>query len=151
MKDRSIHLIDVENLAGFSSLMEAAGVWVGDEYRRVVSVQHGDQVVVAASHRNAFAAAAAFPGARLLVKSGKDGADLKLLEVLTSENLDQRFSSIFLGSGDGIFANEAARHAALGVTVAGVSLPGHASTALQMACQRTIYFGGAAFMLGKAS
>lgn len=142
MNNRGIHLIDVENLAGHSALTFASARWAAESYEQQVEIGVGDQVVVAASHRNAFAAQAAFPGARLLLGSGPDGADLELVEVMRMESLATRFDRLIIGSGDGIFAAEAARLAAH-MHVASVGLPGHVALRLRMACHATMYLGSA--------
>lgn len=140
MNNRGIHLIDIENLAGHSALTSASARWAAENYRNEVDFEDGDIVVVAASHRNAFAAAAAFPGARLLLGSGPDGADRRLLEVMREESLEVRFDRLIIGSGDGIFSSEAARLAAH-MHVTAVGLPGHVSPRLRMASHITLYLG----------
>ncbi|MGO4103381.1 hypothetical protein AB4Y63_05465 [Leifsonia sp. YAF41] len=140
MNNRGIHLIDIENLAGHSALTPASARWAAAGYRKEAELHRGDLVIIATSHRNAFAAAAAFPAARLLLGSGPDGADKKLLEVMREEALNVRFDRLVIGSGDGIFSFEAARLAAH-MHVAAVGLPGHVAPRLRMACHATRYFG----------
>ena len=43
-------------------------------------------------------------GARHLWRSGPDGADRALLDVLENERVDERFERVTICSGDGIFA-----------------------------------------------
>ena len=62
-------------------------------------------------------AALGWPHARYRVRSGPDGADLALLDVLRHENVAQRFTHVAIGSGDHLFAEEAAHLAAHGVWV----------------------------------
>ena len=140
MNNRGIHLIDIENLAGHSALTPASARWAAAGYRHEAELNGGDIVIIAASHRNAFAAAAAFPAARLLLGSGPDGADKKLLEVMREEALDLRFARLVIGSGDGIFSVEAARLAGH-MHVSAVGLPGHVAARLRMACHTTLYLG----------
>src|SRR5205085_5563087 len=47
------------------------------------------------------------PHARYRVRSGPDGADLELLDVIWHEDVATRFSHIVIGSGDGTFVNAA--------------------------------------------
>jgi hypothetical protein len=80
-----------------------------------------DQVEVASSHLTLLNAALGWPDARYRVRSGPDGADLALLDVLWHENVAQRFTHVAIGSGDHLFAEEAAHLAAQGVWVTVVS------------------------------
>ena len=52
-----------------------------------------------------------------MLREGHDGADLALENVLSSENVEERFSEVVIVSGDGLFANQAARLRSLGVRV----------------------------------
>ena len=80
----------------------------------------------------------AFPGARHLWRSGHDGADLALLDVLENERVDQRFGRVTLCSGDGIFAASAARLAGAGVNVTVVALKGHLAAQLVLAAHNIV-------------
>ena len=71
--------------------------------------------------------------ARRLVGSGPDGADLKLLEVLANESVSERYKTVVIGSGDGIFAEPAAKLAAQGVQVIALCGTGHLSKKLELA------------------
>ena len=73
-----------------------------------------DQVEVASSHLTLVNAAL---GCHYRVRSGPDGADLALLDILRHENVAQRFTHVAIGSGDHRFAEDATRLAALGVWV----------------------------------
>lgn len=119
---RTVHLVDVENLAGASHVDVSLSRAIADLYAHAADLQPGDQVVVASSHHNAsstwFGWGAA---ARRLVRSGADGADLALLDVIDSERLTERFAHIVIGSGDGIFAEAAARLRAAGANVTVIS------------------------------
>lgn len=113
---RAIHLIDIENLAGearpsleFAEKLRAA-------YEAQVGIGPDDHVIVACNHGAALAVGLAFRGSRLLVRSGPNGADCALLEVLTCENVVGRFESVVVASGDGIFADEVALLSAAGAT-----------------------------------
>lgn len=102
---RALHLVDLENLAGWGAvdvdrLADLAGVLY-----RLGGVRHGDHVVVAANPRQLVAASGAFPGARLLVGRGADGADLALLEGRTALEVVRRYDRLVVMSGDHIFAD----------------------------------------------
>ena len=79
-----------------------------------------DQVEIASSHLTLVNAALGWPHARYRVRSGPDGADLELLDVLRRENVASRFTHVAIGSGDRLFAG-AAHLAAQGVWVTVVS------------------------------
>jgi hypothetical protein len=117
--ERGLHLIDIENLAGasmpsLSQVREVQGLYAGH-----LTLGALDQVVVASSHLTLLNAALGWPHARYRVRSGPDGADLELLDVLRYENIAARFTHVTIGSGDGIFsfAAEALINAGLRVTV----------------------------------
>jgi hypothetical protein len=67
------------------------------------------------------------------VRSGPNGADLALLEVLEREEVEGRSSRVVIGSGDGIFAEAAARLQAGGVDVTVVTRAQSLSRRLRLA------------------
>ena len=73
-----------------------------------------DQVEIASSHLTLVNAAIGWPHAHYRVRSGPNGADLALLDVLRYENVPTRFTHVAIGSGDGVFAEEVAGLAAAG-------------------------------------
>src|ERR1700749_3471598 len=88
--DRTLHVVDVENLAGAAipSLYLVSEVQI----RYVARLGFGadDHVVLATSHLGLLNAGLGWPHARHLVRSGKDGADLELIDVLEHENVATR-------------------------------------------------------------
>ena len=98
--------------------------------RQVVPGFDDAQHIVACSHHAAPTVAFAFPSARHLWRSGPNGADLALLDVLENERVDERFERVTICSGDGIFAASAAWLAGADVDVTVVSLPGHLAARL---------------------
>jgi hypothetical protein len=100
---RTLHLVDLENLAGMATLTEAAARSTAANYLRAAGHKAGDLLVVAVSHRNGFVAGVAFPGATIRWRSGRNGADLALLDSLQEFDL-QRFDRVTVGSGDGVFS-----------------------------------------------
>lgn len=118
---RRLHLVDIENLAGealpsLTQVRQALSL-----YTQCVAFGVMDQVEVASSHLTLVNAALGWPQAHYRVRSGPDGADLALLDILRHENVAQRFTHVAIGSGDYLFAEDAARLAALGVWVTVVS------------------------------
>jgi len=118
---RTLHLIDVENLAG--QALPAIGEIrkLRDRYDGQVGIASTDLVVIACSHKALLSVALGWPGVRYRVRSGPDGADLELLDVLDHERVTERFRRIVIASGDGRFAESTARLAALGCHVTIVS------------------------------
>jgi hypothetical protein len=128
---RELILIDIENLTGTCEEVEIAKAAL----RLVLPGFDDAQRIVACSHHAAPTVAFGFLGARHLWRSGPDGADLALLDVLENERVDERFERVTTCSGDGIFAASAARLAEAQVEVTVVSLPGHLATRLQLAAR----------------
>src|SRR5688572_29137160 len=100
---RTIHLVDIENLIGGTTFDATTAAVVQREYGRVAGWSPDDHVVVASSHFSAPGVWFGWSGGRRLVRSGADGADLALMNVMAQENLPARFDRVVLGSGDGIF------------------------------------------------
>lgn len=135
---RHLVLVDAENLAGCAvpSTCEAAASRAA---LMAVLVDLDDSyVVVACNHLAAPAVSWAWPRARLLWRSGRDGADLALLEVLASEKVSDRFDRVTVCSGDHLFAEPVAALGAQGVKTTVVGLAGHISSALRLAAMCTI-------------
>jgi hypothetical protein len=136
---RAMHLIDIENLTGSALPSLADAAHVRAIYRKHVGVGPSDHVVVACSHLAFENAGYGWSDARHLVRSGSDGADSELLDVLYLENVAVRFDHVVIGSGDGIFAAAAAHLASRGCHVRVVSRHGHLSTRLRLAAHEVIY------------
>ena len=66
-----------------------------------------DQVVMASSRLGFLNAALGWPHARYRVRSGPNGADHELLDVLEHEDVAARFSHVVIGSGDWRFSRAA--------------------------------------------
>ncbi len=134
-RGRTLHLIDIENLTGTASPTAEEVRDCRDLYESAF-VGVSDLVVVACSHHAVHAVAWEWPEARLLLRSGANGADLALLEVIASEDVARRFGFVHVASGDGIFASAVASLGAAGVTVTVVSRPESLSAALRLASHR---------------
>jgi hypothetical protein len=119
--DRALHVVDIENLAGTAMLTLGRVTEVQGQYLASLRFGTDDQVVLAASHLGLLNTGLGWPHARYRVRSGKDGADLELLDVLEHENVATRFSRVVIGSGDGGFTDAAAGLAAHGIHVTVVS------------------------------
>ncbi len=136
---RTLHLVDIENLAGAAlpsrdQVTEVQGLYVAR-----LSFGADDQVVMAASHLAFLNAALGWPSARYRVRSGPNGADLELLDVLQHEDVAERFTHVVIGSGDGLFSQAAASLAARDVWVTVVSRRDSLSGALRRVARDVIY------------
>ena len=136
---RRLHLVDIENLAGealptLSQVRQAQG-----RYASCLTFGAMDQVEVASSRLALLNAALGWPHAHYRVRSGPDGADLALLDVVQHENVASRFTHVVIGSGDHLFTEAAAHLAAQGVWVTVVSRRGSLSRQLALAACEVIY------------
>jgi hypothetical protein len=137
--ERRLHLVDIENLAGDSLPGLSQVREVRELYTWCLPFGAMDQVEVASSHLTLVNAGLGWPDAHYRVQSGPDGADLALLDVLRNENVPARFTHVAIGSGDHVFAEEAARLGAVGVWVTVVTRPGSLSRRLELAAREVIY------------
>lgn len=138
MSERSIHLIDIENLARWPRPSRAAVRRAAGAYAEAAPIGNRDLVVIACNHGAALEVGLSWPTAhRLIARSGRDGADRALLDVIAHEAIASRFERVVIGSGDGAFADAAAGLAAAGVDVTVVGPEGGLSTALCLAAHRS--------------
>jgi hypothetical protein len=135
---RGMALMDIENLAATPSPTAFDVERVIAALAEAVPGFDDAQLIVACSHRAAATVASACPSARHLWRSGPDGADLALLEVLEDEHVEERFEYVTICSGDGIFAAAAARLAEHGVDTTVVALKGHLAARLELAAQHVV-------------
>ena len=137
--DRTLHVVDIENLAGAAipSLDLVSEVQI--RYLACLGFGTDDHVVLASSHLGLLNAGLGWPHARHLVRSGKDGADLELIDVLEHENVAARFRHVVIGSGDGMFGRAAESLRDRGVWVTVVSRPGSLAATLAHAARDVVY------------
>ena len=98
---RSIHLVDIENLCVTGDLTVDLVADIRAAYLAQLQPSADDLFVVAASHHNIEAAAFGWPGGFHGFRSGKDGADIILAQMMLEDDLADRFETVFLASGDG--------------------------------------------------
>lgn len=128
---RTAHFIDIENVCRDGHARNAQDA--ADNYRQIVRPGPTDQIVVGAgSVETAFAAAEAFPGARLVLQYGHDGADQALIQFAADELevLTTQFDVAVIASGDHAFAELSATLKSAGITVAVAAIPGSLSREL---------------------
>jgi hypothetical protein len=137
---RAIHLLDVENLIGTGAPDPAQVRLLRSSYHAQVGIRPLDQVIIGCCHVAFKTVAFCWTGPRYRVRSGPDGADQELLDVIQHEQLAARFTEVIIGSGDGLFAWAAAELAVAGSQVTVVSRRGHLARALEMAAGRRVIY-----------
>jgi hypothetical protein len=133
LTSRTVHLVDLENVVGRSHLTESAVRQACLAYVHCGVIAAGDHVIVATSHHNLLAAGFGWPNARHLVRSGPNGADLALQEVMAAERLEHRFGACILLTGDGGFAHPIAALIGRGLRVEVIAPIGRMSVSLRLA------------------
>mgnify|MGYP001251422881 CR=1 FL=1 len=136
--ERSVHLIDVENLCGESNPTKHRVEIARKRYLEAVWSDKTDHFIVASSRGNFMNASLGWPGARYLVRDGKDGADFCLAEVMSSEKLEQRFRRAVVASGDGGLAPCVAQLAGSGLHTVVVSSRNRLSRLMRLASHKCI-------------
>jgi hypothetical protein len=135
----TLHVVDIENLAGGPMLSLVQVNELQGWYMARLGFGADDQVVMASSHLCFLNAALGWPHARYRVRSGPNGADHELLDVLEHEDVAARFSRVVIGSGDWRFSRAAASLAERGVRVTVVSRRGSLAAVLARAAQDVVY------------
>jgi hypothetical protein len=136
---RTLHLVDIENLAGTGLPAESEVARICQAYASRVGVGDMDQVIIGCNHNALPSAGFGWPGARYLVRSGPDGADTELLSVISGEKVAERFTHVVIGSGDGAFTWAAAALGSAGRKVTVVSRRAALARTLRLAAQNVIY------------
>jgi hypothetical protein len=137
--ERTLHIVDIENLAGAAIPTRIQVNEVQGRYLAKLGFGVADQAVLASSHLGLINAALGWPNARYRVRSGRDGADLELIDVLEHEDVASRFTHVVIGSGDGMFGRAAESLRDRGVRVTVVSRPGSLAAALARVAQNVVY------------
>ncbi len=118
ISNRQLHLIDIENETGKSNPTAAEIAQFRTFYCDRNNVPRDAHIVVAASSgATLLEASVGWPGARTTFLNGRDGADLALIDVALDENVDKRYGTVVIASGDHIFAEAASTLIRLGVQV----------------------------------
>jgi hypothetical protein len=136
---RALHVVDIENLAGAAVPTLELVTEVQGRYLACLAFGADDQVVLAASHLGLLNTGLGWPHARYRVRSGKDGADLELIDVLEHENVAARFSHVVIGSGDGMFGRAAQGLADRGVHITVVSRRDSLAHSLARIARHVVY------------
>jgi hypothetical protein len=132
-------VVDIENVARGSVRTTTIASWAHDVVTCSLEIQATEQVVIGTSHVGMFNVSSSWPGARLRVRSGENGADLELLDVIEREGIEYRFDELALVSGDGIFTDAVARLGVYGVKVTVAAWPESLSKCLRLAAAKIVY------------
>jgi len=139
--NRRLHLVDIENLIGNPHPNTSHIRKCQTRYLDIAHPGEFDLVVVGCSHWYAKLVMFEWTGARFVVRSGPDGADMALLEVWDDlATSHQRFAEVLVGSGDHIFTDLSSRIAAEGIPVTVISRPDSLALSLRVAAGRTFSF-----------
>jgi hypothetical protein len=133
---RTLHLVDIENLAGGPRRVDRWFSTAVREFRLAAGVARDDHVVMAADQSLWKRTAFSFRDGRYLPAFGRDGADRRLLDAAPPEWVAERFDRLVIGSGDHAVAPMAAAAAARGVGVTVVARPRQLSRELRLAAGR---------------
>lgn len=139
LRGRRLVVVDIENVAGGALTTKAMASWARSVVESALNVVEGEQVIVGTSHVGLFNAKDAWPRARFKVRSGPDGADLELIDVLTTERIEERFDEVVLASGDGLFAGIVSHLGRCGVMVTVASWSASLSAQLRLAAGGVVY------------
>ncbi|MGP5623196.1 NYN domain-containing protein [Candidatus Corynebacterium faecigallinarum] len=139
---RSIHFLDLENLCDHAVLTEQLVEDTLADYIRTVGIGDSDQVIIATNSHNAavgYLAANRMLNARFLPPgTGRDAADLALIDAIDHTPNLNSFATVVIGSGDHIFAFALARLATHGITATAVSRVRALSAQVRLAAHSVI-------------
>lgn len=148
LRGRRLVVVDIENVVGGAVMAVEQAAWARLTIEDAADLRDGEQVIIGTSHIGVLPTGLGWSGPRIVARSGGDGADLALLEVLTQERVAERFDQVVLVSGDGIFAGAVAALGAAGVKVTVVAWPDGCSKRLRMAASHTIFLDYCAIGVG---
>ena len=121
---RSVHLIDIENLCGESNPTAEPVLEAREAYFTKVKPGENDLFFVTVSSKsNLQAVAFGWSQAALGCHEGHDGADILLAKMMIEDDLENRFDKVYLASGDGGLAPFAKSLMNKGVEVEVVAVP----------------------------
>lgn len=139
--DRRFYLTDIENIVGGVPKLREQVTWAEKALTQAIAPRPGDHLVIGVSHASLLMTGTGWMGPRRVLepRSGPDGADHALLDVLHNENIVNRFPHVVLVSGDGIFSESIAQVARAGVRTTIVARHGSVSRRLRMAAHEVLY------------
>ena len=139
LQGRRLVVVDIENVAGGAVVTDWIARWARMVVETALDIRDDEQVVIGTSHVGLFHAKAAWPCARVKVRrSGENVAGHELIEVLTSERIEERFDEVVLVSGNQILSDAVASLGGSGVSITVVSWAASLSRRLRMAAARNL-------------
>ena len=140
---RTVHVVDVENLLG-AGHRDATVEQIRDvvaEYRQLVGARDGDLFFYGANPELKFRVMVATGSNQVRGYTGKDGADLALLDVVGGDWVVGQFDRVCVASGDHAFAPLARSLKGEGLHVTVVSRPMSVSAELYRAASEHLVLG----------
>ncbi|MDQ4489819.1 NYN domain-containing protein [Sinomonas sp. ASV486] len=140
LRGRTLYVVDLENMACTCEPSAGDVARIRTRIHAAVEPGHGDHTVIAVSHHNAPAAYFGWTGsAQRLARSGKDGADTALLEVIEDILwVAAHYDQVVLASGDHAFAYAVAALKAAGIRVVVISPDRGFSEQMRLAAGRDL-------------
>lgn len=129
---RRLILVDIENFNGQPIYSSAQAEWCKKMLTAWLNIKEGEITIIAADKSGILDVNVGWKGPRLLIGTGLDGADRRLIEEIEYMNIGQ-FDEIALVSGDGAFAAPVSQAAARGVPTTVYSHKDDLSQQLQLA------------------
>jgi len=121
---RSLHLIDIENLCGESNPTVEQVAAMKSAYEQLVKPGEHDLFLVTLSSKSNLAAAVfGWKGAQVNFKEGHDGADILIAKELMNSRTADLFGHVYVASGDGGLAPFVSKLKKTGTEVSVVSAP----------------------------
>lgn len=139
---RKLVLVDLDNLLGCDPRRAGASSYrqaYADLVERV-GIEATDLVVIGVPPHAAWEARAVAPAARIVTRSGPDGAEIRLLhELADADFVERRFTEVVVASGDHRFVDAIAilNHRDVITTVA--AIPTQLSTRLRLVAQHLVW------------
>lgn len=150
---RTFTVLDLENQCGGSELVPAYAKEVKRQFKSL-ALPFPSQTVIAVGSR----AYSLYPQlsfdfreARILCRSGINGADICLCEVLINEAAAARSKYVVIGSGDAMFAKPAAFLKAKGTNILVIGRRGSISSQLFKVANQVMYIDDKAFFAGSTN
>lgn len=125
------HFVDLENLIGKGKFSVHDVRKVKLLYKKMTHFNSEDVIVIASGPQNKEAIYEGWHNAVYQWRKGKDGADYALLDLFHSLREPNKFSHIYVASGDGALAPVAEESSMLGIPTTVVTCEGERSWKLQ--------------------
>ena len=117
-KNRSLTLVDVQNIAGIGVFTDQESLNVRSIIRSIVPARKYDQTLVATGPETFLQVGLTWPDAKPLLGYGDNGADYALQErIKDTQWVTDRFDHLYLASGDHEFISEVGALVSVGFPV----------------------------------